>query len=163
MTATTTNSPEGWRPNVVATFDPDDKLSTALIVQAATHVGTVEGDEPRVLVPYVSADPEADLVAEGAEIDLEDVQSAQVAIDTHKAALFTRVSEERTSQPRAAVRIADSLRRSVTAKADQVFLNNASAPTGLFNIDGIPTAGALDTDLFAAYDAVASIEGDGGQ
>lgn len=163
MTMTTTTAGEAWAPNVVASFDPDDKLGEALIVQAATRVGEVEGDEPSLLVPYVSADPEADLVAEATAIDLKDVTTAQLAISTYKVAVVTRMSHELTRQPRAAERIANSLRRSVTRKADDVFLNNVTDPTGLLSIAGVPTAGDLGTDLWAAYDAVAAIEADGGE
>lgn len=166
MTTTTTTAAEAWRPNVVSRFNPDDMLSEALIVQAATKAGTVEGDTPRVLVPYVAADPTAGFVAEGAPIDLSDVGADQIAIDTDKIAVVTRVSRELVDQNGAAERIANSLRRSVTAKADAAFLTNASNPTGLLAVAGIGTAGDLanttNTDVFAAYDAVALIEADGG-
>lgn len=162
MTATTTTAAEAWRPNVVSSFDPDDKLSDALIVTAASKAGTIEGDEPSVLVPYLTNDPAADFVAEGAQIDLSDIEAAQVAITTDKVAVVTRVSRELTEQPGAANRIANSLRRSVTAKADAAFMANASAPAGLLEIAGIETAGDLAADLWAVYDAVAAIEADGG-
>lgn len=166
MTTTTTTAAEAWRPNVISTFDPDDMLTEALIVQAATKAGFVDGDTPRVLVPYVDTDPTAGFVAEGAPIDLADVGASQIAIDTDKVAVVTRVSRELTSQPGAAERIANSLRRSVVAKADAAFLANASNPTGLLALAGIGTAGDLanttNTDVFAAYDAVALIEADGG-
>lgn len=163
MTTTTSTTPESWRPNVVASYNPDDLISEALIVSAATKAGDIEGDEPQVLVPYVSVDPDAGFVAEGDDIDLDDVGSNQVAISTDKVAVLTRVSREVMAQPGAAERIANSLRRSITAKVDTAFINNASSPTGLLNIDGVESAGTLSTDLFAAYDAVAGIEDDGGQ
>lgn len=143
MTTTTTNTPEGWSPNVVSTYNPDDMLADALIVQAATLAGHVDGDEPAVLVPYVATDPEAGFVPEGEAIPMESVGSAQVAITTDKVAVLTRMSRELTTHPGAAERIANSVRRSVTAKADAAFLGNTENPTGLFNIDGIPTAGNL--------------------
>lgn len=163
MTTTTTNTPEGWSPSVVSRYNPDDMLSDALIIRAATFAGAVDGDEPAVLVPYVATDPEAGFVAEGQPIDNSDTGSAQVVITTNKVAVVTRMSRELTNHPSAAERIAGSVRRSVIAKADAAFLGNNEDPTGLFNIDGINTAGNLGTDLFAAYDAVAAIEADGGQ
>lgn len=162
-TNTTPQAAQAWRPNVVSTYSPEDLLGDALIVRAATYAGNVEGDEPVVLVPYVAADPEAGFVAEGEPIPNTGGTLAEIAITTDKVAVLTTVSRELAAQRGAAERIARSLQRSVTAKADAAFLGNTASPTGLFNIAGIPTAGDLGTDLFAAYDAVAAIEADGGQ
>lgn len=166
-TLTTPTAAEAWRPNVVSSFNPDDLLTDALITRCATRAGNVEGDAPAVLVPYVANDPEAGFAAEGGEIGLSDVEAAQVQITTNKVAVVTRVSREVVAQPGAANRIANSLKRSIIAKADAAFLNNATDPTGLLNMSGIPTAGDLggtaEPNLFAVYDAVAAIEADGGQ
>ncbi|OAV63126.1 phage major capsid protein [Enteractinococcus helveticum] len=163
MVQTTPGAAEAWRPNQVSSFDPDDLLKTALIIQCATLAGSVEGDAPSVLVPYVSADPDAGFVAEGAKITFGGGTLSQVAISTNKVASIDAVSRELVAQKGAAERIARSMQRAVTSKADMAFLNNASAPTGLFQVAGIATAGALDTNIFAVYDAIAEIEGDGGQ
>ena len=162
MTKTTPSAAEAWRPNVVSSFDPDDMLSTALIVSTATRAGQVEGDAPTVRVPYVGTDPQAGFVAEGAEIDTGGGTMNEVVISTNKVASMSVVSRELAAQPGAAERIARSMRRAVTAHADAAYLGNTEAPTGLFSLDGIDTAGNLGTDLFAAYDAVAAIEADGG-
>lgn len=163
MALTTLTSPEAWRPNVVSTFDANDMLASALIVQSATLAGRVEGDAPVVLVPYVAVDPEAGFVTEGEQIPLDDVGAARIEVSTDKVAVITRVSQEMIAQPGAPQRLALSLRRSVTAKADQAFLNNTGGPIGLFQLADVATAGTLGSDLFAAYDAVAAIEADGGQ
>lgn len=166
MTTTTSTAAQAWAPNTISAFNADDMLSDALIVTAATKAGQVEGDSPQVLVPYVSHDPDAGFVAEGEMIDLADVGASQVAISTDKVAVVTRVSRELTYQSNAAQRLALSLRRSVTAKADSAFMANASDPTGLLAVAGVATAGdlggATGPDLFAAFDAVAAIEADGG-
>ena len=162
MITTTTNSPEAWRPNVVVNLDPSNYLDDALIMQTGTYVGSVEGDAPQVLIPYVPDDPEATIVVEGEEIPLADVPTDQVALSTHKIAVVTRVSREMTTQPGAADRIAASLSRSVIRKADNVFLANAADPTGLLNVGDVQTVGDLGADVFDAYDAVAAIEADGG-
>lgn len=159
---TTPTAAEAWRPNVVSTYSPEDLLGQALIIQTATLAGTVEGDEPIVTVPYVAQDAEAGFVPEGEEIPVAGGQLAEVTISTDKVAVLTTVSRELAAQPGAAERIARSLQRSVTAKADAAFLGNTGGPTGLFNLPGIPTVGTLGGDLFAAYDAVAAIESDGG-
>lgn len=160
---TTPTSPEAWRPNVVSTYDPDEMLGDALIVQAASFAGSVEGDVPSLLVPYVSADPDADFVAEGEEITPNEGTFDQVVIQTHKVAVLSRVSRELTMQPGAAERIANSLRRAVTAKADVAFIQNVSAPVGLENVSGLPNAGTIGTaGLGAVYAGVGAIESDGG-
>ncbi|MBF6233954.1 phage major capsid protein [Nocardia farcinica] len=167
MAMTTPTSAEAWRPNVISTFDPDDMLKEALIVTASSRAGSVEGDAPSVLVPYVSTDPTAGFVPEGDLIPLADPGASQIAITTDKVAVVTRVSRELTTEPGAAERIANSLRRSVTRKADVAFMANVSDPTGLLAVAGVATAGdlggATDPNLFAVYDAVAAIEDDGGE
>lgn len=162
MTSTTAAG-SGWAPDQVSAFGADDMLGTALIINAATKAGNVEGDSPKVIVPYVSADPNSAIVDEGAAITEDDGTLDQVEISTYKVATLTKVSRELVAQPGAAERIALSLRRSVTAKADNVFLSNASAPTGLLKVTGVDNAGTIGDDAFAAYDAVAAIEDDGGQ
>lgn len=166
MAATTTTTTQGWRNDVVSSFDPDDKLSESLLIQCATWAGFVDGDTPSVLVPYVSADPAAAIVAENATIPTSDGAYSQVKINTDKVAVVTRMSNELTSHPKAAERIANSVRRAIIAKADALFMANASDPTGLLNTAGLDTAGdlggATDPNLFAVYDAVAAIEDDGG-
>lgn len=160
---TTTTAAKAWAPDQVAMFSPDDMLTDALILQTGTHVGNVEGDEPRVIAPYVATDPEAGFVAEGTEIEIADLTMSEVTISTDKIGVITATSRELIYQPGAAERIALSLRRSVTQKADTAFMANATDPTGLLEIAGIDTAGTLEGNLFAAYDAVAAIEADGGQ
>lgn len=166
MTVATTAIGQGWAPNVVSSFDADDMLKDALIVEAATLAGTVEGDTPSVLAPYVKTDAASAVVAEAGEITPTDGEYDQLAISTVKVAVITRVSRELTTQAGASERIAKSLRRSVTAKADSLFMANVSAPKGLLNVIGVPSAGDLggsgSANLFAAFDAVAAIEADGG-
>lgn len=161
-TPATTAMGEGWAPNHISAFDPQDKLEDALIVRAAERAGTVEGDAPSVLVPYIKTDPAAGFFDEGAEIDQKPIEGSQIAITTRKVAVVSRYSRELAVQPGAAERIADSLRRAVTAKADAAFCGNATEPTGLFEITGIANAGALENDIFAVHDAIAAIEADGG-
>lgn len=162
MTSTTAAG-SGWAPDQVSNFSADDMLSEALIVTAASKAGSIEGDDPQVLVPYVSADPSSAIVAEGDEITPSGGTLDQVTISTYKVATLSKVSRELVAQSGAAERIALSLRRSITAKADAVFMSNASSPTGLLNVSGINNAGTIGDDAWACYDATAAIEADGGQ
>ena len=55
-TKTTPNSPAAWRPDVT-TYLPSDVVPDAVIVQTATIVGRIEGDEPAVRIPYAASSP----------------------------------------------------------------------------------------------------------
>jgi len=165
--ATTPQIPEGWRPNVVSTFDPDDQIPEALIITCTSRAGEIEGDAPRVLVPYVKTDAAADFIAEGAPIPVTAGAYDQVAIDTHKVSVLSTFAREVLEQPQAATRIVNSMRRSIVRKADQAFLSNASGPAGLLTTAGIVAGGdiggSVGPDIYALYDAIAAIENDGGQ
>lgn len=164
-TPVTTAVGEGWAPSVVSTFDPDDKLKEALITQCTSWAGSVDGDAPSVLVPYVATDPTAGIVAEAGSMTPNEGSYSQIVINTAKIAVVTRMSSELTGQAKAAERIANSIRRAVIAKADDYFLNVDTTTKGLFKITGIDSTGTLggeDGNLMDAYDAVGAIEDDGG-
>lgn len=166
FTETTTTQTEAWRPNAVANFNPDDIVPESLIVQCATNCGTVEGDAPAVLVPFVLTDAPAGFVPEGEEIDQTNAAFDQVKITTDKVSVLTRISREAINQPGAAARIAKSMSRSVISAADAAFLSNAADPSGLLNVAEIATAGdlggATDGNLDALFDAIGVIENAGG-
>lgn len=167
MTTITDAGRIAWSPDQISTFDPDDLVPDALILRAATRAGNVEGDAPSVRVPYVSADAAADVVAEGGDITPADPTLSEIVVTTDKVSQLIKVSREQARQTGAAQRLASSMARAVTSKADALFLNNVSNPTGLLKTAGLATAGdlggATGADVFAAYDAVGAIEDDGGQ
>lgn len=166
MALNTDTSRIAWSPDLISSFDADDLVPDALILTAASYAGSVEGDAPSVRVPYVSADATAATVAEGATISASDPTLDEIVVSTDMVAQLVKVSRGQINQDGAAERIARSMARAVTKKADDLFLNNASAPTGLLNTSGLATAGDLggstDPNVFAAYDAVGAIEDDGG-
>lgn len=157
----------GWSPDVISSFDADDLIPEALIIQTGSFAGTVEGDAPSVRVPYVPTDASAAVAAEGAVIPESTPTLDEIVVSTDKVAQLVKVSREQINQDGAAERIARSMARAVTTQADALYLNNLSAPTGLLNTAGLATAGdlggATGNDVFAAYDAVGAIENDGGQ
>lgn len=161
-TVTTPTSAEAWRPDQISAFNPEDLVSDALIMQAATQVGSVEGDAPAVRCAYVSDDPSSGFVAEGAQIAEADPTLSEVVVTTRKIATLVKVSREQASQAGAAERIANSMQRSIVTKANAAFLTNTSDPKGLLKVSGVKDAGALESDLFALSDAVGAIEADGG-
>ncbi|GLC02570.1 phage major capsid protein [Mycobacterium kiyosense] len=164
-TKTTPTSPKAWAPDQTA-FVPGDVIPDALILQTATVVGSIEGDEPAVRVPFVADDGVVGFVAEGAEIPDADQEFDEVVVLTGKVAALGKYSFETLAQPEAARMVVESLSRSVVTKANQAYLGNAEAapgPTGLLNTPGIvdfETPIADDLDLLV--DAVSFIELDGG-
>ncbi|OBK44836.1 hypothetical protein A5656_05430 [Mycobacterium gordonae] len=162
---TTPTSPKAWAPDVTA-FLPGDVVPDALILQTATVVGAIEGDEPAIRVPFVADDGVVGFVAEGAEIPDADQEFDEVVVLTGKVAALGKYSFETLAQPEAARMVVESLSRSVVTKANAAYLGNLEAapgPTGLLNTPGIidfETPIADDLDLLV--DAVSFIELDGG-
>lgn len=162
---TTPASPKAWAPDQTA-FVPGDVIPDALILQTATVVGAIEGDEPAIRVPFVADDGVVGFIAEGAEIPDADQEFDEVVVLTGKVAALGKYSFETLAQPEAARMVVESLSRSVVTKANQAYLGNADAapgPTGLLNTPGIvdfETPIADDLDLLV--DAVSFIELDGG-
>lgn len=160
MAVTTPGQPQAWRPDQTA-FVADEVVPDALILQTSTVVGSIEGDEPSVRVPFVADDGTAGFVAEGAPIDDANQQFDEVVVTTGKIATIGQYSYEALQQPNAASMIVQSLNRSIVGKANTAFLGNTTDPTGLLNA-GITDAGALGDDLDTLVDAVAGIEAAGG-
>lgn len=162
---TTPTSPKAWAPDQTA-FVPGDVIPDALILQTATVVGQIEGDEPAIRVPFVADDGVVGFVAEGAEIPDADQDFDEVVVLTGKVAALGKYSFETLAQPEAARMVVESLSRSVVTKANAAYLGNLEAapgPTGLLNSTGIAeieTPIADDLDLLV--EAVSFIELDGG-
>lgn len=168
MPETTISSAEGWRPNIVSAYSPDDALPDAVILQVATQGGVIEGDAPSLLVPYVD-DADAAFVAEGQPINESDPGLAQVAVFTGKVAQLVSVSREQMNQPGASQRILTSVQRAVTRKANAAFISQPApaAPATTPPAGIMSQAATLDDqvtgNLDPVADAVGVIEEDGGQ
>ncbi|PND58123.1 phage major capsid protein [Mycobacterium sp. ENV421] len=164
-TKITPTSPKAWAPDQTA-FVPGDVIPDALILNTATVVGQIEGDEPAVRVPFVADDGVVGFVAEGAEIPDADQDLDEVVVLTGKVAALGKYSYETLQQPQAAAMVVESLSRNVVRKANAAYLGNPVAgpgPVGLLNSPGIidfETPIADDLDLLV--DAIAFIETDGG-
>lgn len=159
-TKTTPTSPAAWRPDQTA-YPAADVVPGSLLLQTATIVGSIEGDEPSIRVPFVADDGVVGFVAEGQPIDDAAQAFDEVVISTNKVAALGKYSFETLAQPEAARMVLDSLSRSVARKADQAYLGNPAGPSGLLN-STITDAGTVGTDLDALVDAVAGIEAAGG-
>lgn len=161
----TTASPKAWAPDQTA-FVPGDVVPDALILNTATVVGRIEGDEPAIRVPFVADDGVVGFVAEGAEIPDADQEFDEVVVLTGKVAALGKYSFETLAQPEAAKMVVDSLSRSVVTKANAAYLGNLEAapgPTGLLNSPGIiDFETPIGDDLDQLVDAISFIELDGG-
>lgn len=166
MTATTVTAARAWAPDVTG-FAPLDAVPDALILLTSTVAGSVEGDEPSLRVPYVS-DGTAELVAEGAVINVDDPDLDEVIVFTTKASKITKMSRELMAQAGSSKLIMTAMRRAVTMKANVAYLTQAAPtggstiPAGLLNITGITDGGTIGANLDAVVDAVAGIEATGG-
>lgn len=153
---------------------PDALILNPLLT---TLAATPEGDATRVRIPFISEDPTAAVVAESAEIQAGDPKLAEVAFGTLKVGLIHRVSNEayrsvaagqNTDNP-TSEQLTESLRRSITAKLDALFLNeakdaeNVAHPVGLAQRDDIIDGGTITpkTLLTPLIDAIATISDNG--
>lgn len=166
-TETTSTSSKAWSPDLT-TFVASEVIPDALVLQASTVAGRIEGDEPVLRVAYVNDDT-ADFVAEGDEIDESDPVLSEVTVATGKVAQLVRLSREQYVQSNAATMLSDSVRRAVIKRADQAFINQAAPvspavtpPAGLLNVTGITAGGAVDGDLDGLVDIIAGIAAAGG-
>ncbi|WP_127783256.1 phage major capsid protein [Rhodococcus sp. X156] len=164
---TTRTSSPAWSMDVRG-FPAVDVVPDALILQASTVAGAVEGDDVAVRVPYAN-DATAQFVAEGADIAEADPELAEVVVMTGKVAQLVRVSREQLAQADASTLLTASLSRAVTRAANAAFISQAAPtspavtpPAGLLNVAGITNGGAVASNLDTLVDAIAGIEADYG-
>lgn len=167
-TETTVTSARAWSPDVNS-FAAAEVVPESLILQTSTVSGSVEGDAPAVRVAYVD-DAAATFVAEGDVIPEADPTLAEVLVFTGKVSQLVRLSREQWQQEGVAAVLSDSVRRAVIKRADEAYLTQAkptapavSPAAGLLNISGIVNGGAIAGSLDGLVDAIATIEGNGGQ
>lgn len=171
MATQVTNNLKSLYPDQVFAYNeavPDALIANPLV---ATVAGEIEGDAPRVRVPYIKTDPTSGFVKEGADITDGGGELDEVLISTGKIATVVKQSNESASFETASQLIAAGVSRSIVTSADNAFLNNAknedtdaqNGPVGILNTEGIPatqTTGERIVDAVA--DAKAAIGGNGG-
>lgn len=163
-TVTTLTTAKAWHPDVQAIL-PADAIPTALILTDSTVVGSIEGDEPAVRVPFISATSKPGFVPEGTEIPEGSGTLDEAVVHTGKLATLGTFSREQLAQPNATKLIVDSMSASIIESADAAYLNNAisaTSPTGILKVAGITNGGAVGANLDTLIDAIASIESNGG-
>lgn len=164
MTVITTGYSAGaHRPDVYA-HAPSDAVPEALILQATTVAGKVDGDAPAVRVAYVRDDT-AQFTAEADEIPEAEPQLAEAIVHTAKITHFFRVSSEQWDQPQTAAQLAQSAARAIIRRADVALLAEpaptapATAPVaGLAHNVGLVDGGEVAENLDALVDLVAELE-----
>jgi len=143
-TLMTTNSARAFSPDV-QWIQPLDAIPTALLLQCATHVGTVEGDAPAVRVGYIT-DDNAAFVNEGAIIPASEDKLDEILIYTRKLAKLSALSKEQAAT--ATEGIGTTLQRAITRGADAAFVNQAPAAAGATGVGPglLHTVGATTLD-----------------
>ncbi|BAH52241.1 phage major capsid protein [Rhodococcus opacus] len=163
---TTPNSPRALSPDVTY-IAAADTIPDALVYQAATVAGAIEGDAPSIRVPFVKDAGTVGFVAEGDLIPDSGPDLDEILVQTGKVAAFASISNEmRNNGSATSSLLSNGLAIAVQKKADAAFLSNAAAnpgPTGLLQLTGISDGGMLDADLDVFTDAIATIETQGGR
>lgn len=163
---TTVSSTEAWRPNV-SVHSADDVIPDALVLQTSTVSGSIQGDEPTVRVAYVD-DAEADFVAEAEAIPETEPTLAEAVTRTGKVSVLVPLSREQFGQDGTDKRIAASVARAVTVKANQAYLRQPvgvgegwHAPQGILGNPGLIVGDNVTTSLDPIVDALAEVETNG--
>lgn len=171
MATQVTNNLKSLYPDQVFAYNeavPDALIANPLV---ATVAGEIEGDAPRVRVPYIKTDPTSGFVKEGADITDGGGELDEVLISTGKIATVVKQSNESASFETASQLIAAGVSRSIVTSADNAFLNNAKSedtdaqngPVGILNTEGIPATQTTGEGIVdAVADAKATIGGNGG-
>lgn len=139
----TTTSNKGAFPDSQFT-QPADTIPDAIALNelVATQSVVIDGDAPRVNIPYIDTDPTANVVAEGAEISESEATLNQISVGTHKIAMIIPLSNESMRYPDAGTLVGDGATRAMTNKADALFLSaqadsTAGTPAGIANMSGL--------------------------
>ena len=183
MATTVTTEQKSWFADEVAIAAADAVPSAlALNTNVVTPCAVSDGDQRRVLVPFIDTDPTAATVKEGAEIQAGDPTLDELAFSTVKVGLIHTLSNETmraittgtatTGGTSATDQLSASLQRSVTAKLDSLMLAtpaptketlaNAEYPTAGIAVNaGNVQGGQITTDLAPMLDAIATITENG--
>lgn len=167
-TITTGSDARGLFPDS-SFLKPDEVIPDSLALNElfATQTGEITGDTPKMRVPFVSADATAAIVKEGDDITPATPTLDEVAFNTVKFAILTKMSNEAFASNAATNLISVSAQRAVTGAIDNLMLNNTATegqPTGLLNTTGISTVTEQISDnLDPLLDLLGTIGDEGGQ
>lgn len=148
---------------------PEEVIREAIALNpyCATPTVAIQGDAPRVRIPYVETDPTAGIVAEGAEITQTSAALNEIEIATHKVALTIPITNEALTYTDATKLVSTSAANAVTNRVDAMFLSAdaaAGAPAGLAKLDGLTTETVTDIkDLSPILTVLSKITDNGGE
>lgn len=150
---------------------PEEVIREAIALNpyCATPTVTIQGDAPRVRIPYVETDPTAGVVAEGAEITQTSAALNEIEIATHKVALTIPMTNESLTYTDATQLVSTSAANAVTNRVDAMFLSaaadgTAGTPAGLAQLDGLTTETVTDLkDLAPILNVLSKITDHGGE
>jgi len=138
------------------------------MITATTKVADISGDAPVVKVPFIDVD-DVDFVPEGDEIPTSPIDSREAIIATGALAVITVTSVDQFRQAGVSNLLSNELRRAMTQKADAALLGQEeptapaiTPPAGLLN-QPHTMGGAVEDNLDAVVDGIASVEEDGGK
>lgn len=130
-------------------------LSAAAAGRCSTTVDTVSA---AFRIPLVSADPTAEWVAEGDEIDVTDATLDELTIVPTKLAGLSVITSElaNDTSPQAAQVVGQGLARDIARKLDTAYFGALAPPaqSGLAGVSGIQTV--INTNVFTNLDSFAT-------
>lgn len=152
-------------------LQPEEVIREAIALNpyCATPTVTIQGDAPRVRIPYVETDPTAGVVAEGAEITQTSAALNEIEIATHKVALTIPMTNESLTYTDATQLVSTSAANAVTNRVDAMFLSaaadgTAGTPAGLAQLDGLTTETVTELkDLSPILTVLSKITDHGGE
>ena len=158
----TPTSAYAWRPDQVAqlqTFPLEGTLASRIGTVVST---TLEGDEPKVRIPWLT-DDEAQVIPEGDAFVESDPTLSEIVVSTVKIGKLLKISREQLAQPGTAKMLSDSANSALVTKADELLLTSdgTDAPTGIFEVDTLTTVPNKARDLDAYVTALAMLEAAG--
>lgn len=163
--ATRSDFAKAWLPEAVGPLvvQPVQDMSVAMQTTTVLPVGEHE----TLRIPTVTKDPQAQWVAEGAEITPDDITVDEAVVEPAKVAGLSIITRElaEDSTPAAAEQVGRGLARDIARQVDLAFFGEpgAPAPDGLESLEDIQEvdAGEAWANIDPFVEAVALLEAEG--
>lgn len=172
QTMTTEEQLKGLYPDAVFPYQEAAPMALLSDPRVASFAAIIEGDAPRLRVPFVKTPPTAGFVREGMEIPDGGGWLDEISINTGKLALIVCRSNESTKFNTATQLVSSGISTAMSEQADWALLNNPKAADpdeqngsiGLLLTEGMVTVTAgNENDIVAAVaDAKAQVGTNGG-
>lgn len=177
MAINTNSGIMAWNPERT-TLPASDVTPEALVLNplVATIAATPQGDASYVRIPFIAADPDAEIVAEGEDLPEGDATRAEIHVYARKIGILQKISREAYGQQLAGDNASagasdlftESLKRAVTAKLDGMFVNAPERRDDVYapglatdTTDAVIDAGIIAGNLDPIVDALALVSDNG--